>query len=65
MKRQLCIVLMPFGKKPDVGGSITNFDAGLEVRHLESSDVSEKISGRTARSLRLVRVAREKRHIDR
>jgi hypothetical protein len=27
MLRELCFVLMPFGKKPDAGGTLVDFDA--------------------------------------
>jgi hypothetical protein len=53
MKRKLCFVLMPFGKKPDIGGSIINFDAvysdliapAIEEAALEPLRADEEMTG--------------------
>ena len=33
MSRHLCFVLMPFGKKPDVSGTLVDFDAVFLALH--------------------------------
>ena len=53
MPRELCFVLMPFGMKPDGGGSLVDFDAGYHdliapaIRHadLDSLLAEEEMSG--------------------
>jgi hypothetical protein len=53
MPRELCSVLMPFGMKPDGGGSLVDFDAVYHdliapaIRHadLDSLRAEEEMSG--------------------
>ncbi len=53
MNRPLCFVLMPFGKKPDAGGSVVDFDAvyreliapAIEEAGLEPLRADEEMTG--------------------
>ena len=53
MNRPLCFVLMPFGKKPDAGGSVVDFDAvhreliapAIEEAGLEPLRAEEEMTG--------------------
>lgn len=60
MPSDLCFVLMPFGRKPDVSGTLIDFE--LVYRELIAPAVREAWEPETTlRNLRLIREARERR----